>query len=192
VGAPGLDDLRPVIGAVAQRGGEVLQRGHDVAGDGLGRGEVDRGREDVIAALRGVDVVVGVHWCVGGAAGEGRDDLVGVHVRAGSRAGLEHVHGELRVVRAGCDLVGGRGDGGGEVLVQHPDPGVHPGRSGLHQPERPDLRAFEAAVGDREVLHGPLHRRAPKRVDGHPDLADGVVLNSVHRVAHLAHAPLHR
>ena len=47
-----------------------------------------------------------------------RDDLVGVHVRRGARAGLEDVDRELVVVRARGDLVGGGGDALGEVGVE--------------------------------------------------------------------------
>ena len=45
--------------------------------------------------------------------------------------------------------------------------------------ERADLRALEPAARDREVLHRPLRLCAPQRVDGHPDLAHGVVLDAV-------------
>ena len=58
---PALTTCGPVVGAAAQRRGEVLQRGDHVRDQGLGRGDVDRGGEHVVAALRGVDVVVRVH-----------------------------------------------------------------------------------------------------------------------------------
>ena len=43
-------------------------------------------------------------------------DLVGVHVRGGARAGLEHVDRELVVVLARGDLVAGGGDAAGQLL----------------------------------------------------------------------------
>jgi len=50
---------------------------------------------------------------LGGAVG---DDLVGVHVRGRARPSLKHVDGELVVVLAGDDLVGGLDDGFGLVV----------------------------------------------------------------------------
>ena len=60
------------------------------------RGEMDGRREDVVRALAHVDVVVRMHVL----AGERRDHLVRVHVRARARAGLEDVDRELVVVLA--------------------------------------------------------------------------------------------
>ena len=179
VGAARLDDVLPVLRLAVEHRAEVVQRGHRVADDRLGGGEVDRRREDVVGALRGVDVVVRVHLVAGRAGGQRRDDLVGVHVRAGARAGLEHVDRELVVVRAGRDLVRGGGHGVGEVGVEHAEVLVDARTRTLDQAERADLRGLDGASGDREVLHGPLGLRGPQRRGRHPDLAHGVVLDPV-------------
>ena len=78
IGTASMRCVRPALTTSAQSSarrrsarGEVLQRGDHVVGQGLGRGDVDRGREDVVAALRGVDVVVRVHRATRGAAWRG-------------------------------------------------------------------------------------------------------------------------
>ena len=96
---PGLDHGRELLRLALQREGEVAQRGHQVVDDRLGRRQVDRGREDVVGGLRGVDVVVRVHPPARSPGrGQRRDHLVHVHVRRGARAGLEDVDRELVVV----------------------------------------------------------------------------------------------
>ena len=184
VGAARGHNVGPVGFAAAQRGGEVLERGHDVGGQRLGGGEVDRGREDVVGRLRRVDVVVGVHVRPA-AVREGGDHLVGVHVGAGARAGLEDVDGEVVVVLARGDLVGGRGDRVRHGPVEHADVLVDARRGRLDQPQRADLRPLQPAAGDREVLDGPLGLGPPQRFGGHLHLAHRVALDP--EAALLAH-----
>ena len=106
---------------MALEGGlELLERGQQVVLGLVQRGEMDGRREHVVGGLAHVDVVVGV----GAVAGEVGDDLVGVHVRRGARAGLEDVDRELVVELAGGDAVGGGGDPLGEVGVEQPQLGV--------------------------------------------------------------------
>jgi hypothetical protein len=89
-----------------------LERGQQVRSPRLVGGEVHRGREHVVGGLPGVHVVVGVDELrahlpaedLGRAVG---DDLVGVHVRARARPGLEHVDGEVLVELAVGDLLRG-------------------------------------------------------------------------------------
>jgi hypothetical protein len=75
-------------------------------------GEVHRGREAVVRALRAIDVVVGMHRRLAAAALPGElvgapgDDLVDVHVGLRAAARLPHHERKLRVVAAGEDLVG--------------------------------------------------------------------------------------
>src|SRR5690606_40700291 len=47
------------------------------------------------------------------------------------------------------------------------------------------LRRFQAAPGDREVLHGALRLRPPQGVGGYPYLAHGVAFDPV-----LGHGPI--
>ncbi len=111
--------------------------------------------------------------------GDGRDHLVGVHVRAGARTGLEDVDGELVVVQAVGDLTGGRDDRVGLLRRQQAEVLVHLRARALEQAECADLGALERPERDREVLHRALGLRAPQRVDRHPHFAHGVVLDAV-------------
>ena len=88
-------------------------------------------REDVVRRLAHVDVVVRMHVL----AGQARDHLVRVHVRARARPGLEDVDRELVVELAGRDAVSGGGDALRLVGVEQPELGVHPGGSRLDAAE---------------------------------------------------------
>src|SRR5699024_6629341 len=79
VGPAGLDQVTPRGGAGFQRGGQRLERGHQVRDHDLGGGHVCGGGEGVVGRLRHVDVVVRVDGDALGGAQRG-DDLVGVHV----------------------------------------------------------------------------------------------------------------
>ena len=92
---------------------------------------------------------------------------------------MEHVDGELVVVQAVGDLGCGGDDRVGLLRVEQPEVLVHLCAGALEQAERADLGALQASARDREVLHRALGLRAPQRVDGHPDLAHGVVLDAV-------------
>ena len=61
VRAAGLHDVLELLGLGLEAPREVVQRRDEVAGGGLDGGDVDAGREGVVARLAGVDVVVGVH-----------------------------------------------------------------------------------------------------------------------------------
>ena len=100
VGAARLDHVLEAAGLACQRAFERLQRRQQVVLRQLQRRQLDRRGEHVVGGLTHVDVVVGVHP----AAGQGGDDLVGVRVRGGARAGLEDVDRELAVVLPGGDL----------------------------------------------------------------------------------------
>ena len=177
VGAPGLHDPCELLGLALQAGGEHRERREQVVDDGQRRGDVDRGREGVVARLAGVDVVVGVY--VGPvAAGEGRDHLVGVHVGAGARTGLEDVDRERVVVPAVDHRRRGRRDGRGLVVGDDAELAVDPGRGCLHPADRVDQGGFDRRTADREVLDRPLGLRPPQGVSRYPNLAHAVVLSA--------------
>ena len=69
--------------------------------------------------------------------------------------------------------------------VHHAEPGVHPRRRALDQGERADLRALEAAAGDREVLDRPLGLRLVLGGSRDAHLAHRVVFDAVVTVAAL-------
>ncbi len=175
--AAGLHDGRELARLGLERRGEVVEGGDEVADDARRGGDVHRGGEHVVGGLRGVDVVVGVHVGAEALRGERRDDLVGVHVGARARAGLEHVDGEVLVVGARGDLVGGGHDRVGHVLGEHPELGVGARGGLLHAREGLDVPALEAGAGDREVLHGALRLRPVQRGRGDAHLAHRVVLD---------------
>ncbi len=177
VGAARLDQLGGLRRLGLEGLGEVAQRGQQRAHDLLRRGEVDRGREGVVARLRGVHLVVGVHVAAEPAAGEAGDHLVGVHVRRRARPGLEHVDGELVEVLARGHLLGGGLDRPGHVVVEHAELGVRPGRRRLDLADRPQQRRRQRSSADREVLHRALGLRAVQGVGRHPHLAHRVVLD---------------
>src|SRR6202035_346274 len=95
----------------------------------------------VVGRLRHVDVVMGMlGHAVGG--GDARDHLVGVHVGAGARPGLEHVDRELLVVLAVGDFGGGGDDRVGLVGCQQPEVLVDLRASSLQQTQGTNLGAL--------------------------------------------------
>ena len=160
-----------------ERRREPVERGQQVVDDGERRGDVDAGREGVVAALRGVDVVVGVDLDAG-LRGQRRDHLVGVHVGAGARPGLEDVDGELPVVRPVDHGVGGGHDGLRLLVAYDAQRGVD-GRGGrLDVGQRLDVPGLQREAADREVLDRALGLGPPQCVARHLDLAHGVVLGA--------------
>ncbi len=124
VRAAGLHDRGEGVALALQCGGQVLQCRDEVVHDGRGGGDVDAAGEDVVARLAGVDVVVRVDRTAEALGGEGREDLVDVHVRRGAAAGLEDVDREVRVPAAVGHLGGRVLDRRGHVGRQHAEVGV--------------------------------------------------------------------
>ncbi|MEJ7718115.1 MAG: hypothetical protein WKF31_09200 [Thermoleophilaceae bacterium] len=120
VGAARFDHVGQLLGLGRETPRELLERGLEPVARVGERRQVHGRGEDVVGGLPHVDVVVGVHVL----AGEAGDDLVGVHVRRGARAGLEDVDRELVVVAAVRHLVGGGGDALGLVGVELSELGV--------------------------------------------------------------------
>ena len=128
-----------------ERSGERVERGQQVALELAERGEMDRGREDIVRALPHVDVVVRVHVL----AGQGGDDLVGIHVRARARARLEDVDRELVVVLAARDRIAGCSNPLRLLRVEQSELGIGAGSGGLDAAE-------PARHGDGNRLTGNL------------------------------------
>ena len=77
-------------------------------------GDMDCGRKSIVGALSHVDVIVRMNRFVACKAisagyfdGTITDNLIGVHVAAGSRTGLEHVDREFRIPLASSNLKAG-------------------------------------------------------------------------------------
>jgi len=179
MGTPGLDHCLELGGLRAEGVGQVTERRDQLVDDRVGRGDVDRRWEDVVARLAGVDVVVGVHVLPESLRGERREHLVGVHIRRRTRAGLEDVDREVLVVRAGGHLLGDGPDRVGHVLRDHAELAVDRGGRALHQGQGLDVIALQRRAGDREVLHRPLGLGPPQGVLGDPNLPHRVVLDPV-------------
>ena len=117
MGAPDLDDRRERLGLLLQRGAQRLDRRKHLFSKRARRGDVHRGRENVVRRLAEVHVVVGVHQALlpalaaeqlGSAVGE---HLIDVHVGLRAGAGLPHHQRKLGIVAAGQHLLGGASDG---------------------------------------------------------------------------------
>ena len=86
VRAPRLHDRCELPGLALERHRQPPQRRDEGIDHAIGRRQVDRRREDVVARLAGVDLVVGVDRPAQPLGGEVGDHLVGVHVGRGARS----------------------------------------------------------------------------------------------------------
>jgi hypothetical protein len=158
VRAPGLCHVGELLRLARERIGQLRDSRQQLVGRSIERRQVHSRREHVVRGLAQVDVVVGVH----APTGQGRDHLVGVHVRRGARAGLEHVDRELVVVLSGRDRIRRRGDPLGQALVEQPQRRVHP-RGGTLDPAQPmHHRNRDRLARDREVVDRLASLPAPK------------------------------
>ena len=102
-------------------------------------------------------------------AGDVGEHLVHIHVRGGTRSGLEDVDRELVLVSARCHLVCSRLEGSRHLRVDHAELGVDRGRGTLDERQGSDQRGIHALAGDGEVLHRTLGLRAPLGASGDLD-----------------------
>ena len=181
--APGLHLVADLARLRPDGGGEPAQgRQQPVAHRECG-GDVDGGRDDVVAALAAVDVVVGMDRLAEAAAREVGDDLVDVHVGAGAGAGLVDAERKLVGVTAGRDLERRVRDRRGKRRRQLAELAVRLGCGPLDQPDRADELRRHAVAADAEVVGGTLRLGAPERPCGDADLAEAVLFDAV-LVAH--------
>ena len=143
VRAPGLDDVLKAPRLARERALQLLERGQQLVLGDVQRGEVHGRGEHVVGGLAHVDVIVGVHLL----ARERGDHLVGVRVRRGARAGLEHVDRELRVVLARGDLARGALDLAGTGFAEQAQLAVDGRRRALHAREPADDRRDGLEMG---------------------------------------------
>lgn len=183
--APHLDDVGEVRLAAAQLVDERLQVGQDLQVAGV-EAHVDGRGVGVVRRLRTVHLVVGRAVSVFArtvAHVEQRhvgDDFVGVHVRAGPRAALYHVHGELVVIAAGADGLAG-GPYAGVLFVREQAQFVVRGSRGLFCPGQAAEKGRivrEAEAADGEVLDAAQCLDAVERVGRQLALAQQVVLRA--------------
>ncbi len=154
------------------------------------------GGDHVVGGLPHVHMIVGVHARAGvelhGPVG---DNLIGVHIRAGSRSGLEDIQREMAVMPAIGNLCRCLGDGARHRRIQAPEIRVHLGRRHLDASERLDEHAWEANARDRKIFHRPRRLGPVQGVGRHAHLAHGIPFNPIfaaHVFPSFAPAPLAR
>ncbi len=163
--------------------GQHVERGEGRGQRGQHR-QAHRRRDDVVGALGHVDVIVRVHRGVDAArraedlVGPVGEHLVNVHVVAGARAGLIHVHDELIAMLPAENLVGRLDDGVGQARLQP---------AGLLVRERgraldPDHRVHEGRQrtepGDRKILGRAQRLDAVQRVGRDGLFAQGIAFEA--------------
>ena len=178
VGAAGLD-LRLVLRCfLAHHPGKVHQcRLEDLLGL-QACADMDGGGNDVIGTLAHVDMVIRMHGPVGEGTGQPGDHFVDVHVGAGARPGLEHVHREVRIVLSVGHRQARLANGRFRVLVQQTQFGVGTGTCGLDQAKRMDERIWKCQPADREIFHGPLRLCAVQGIRRHIELTHAVFFST--------------
>ena len=178
MGASGLDDPVELARLALERRSEVRQRRQEVTFDRHQSRDVQRGRDHVVAALAEVDVVVRVDLLSQQLAGAVGDHLVGIHVGAGSAAGLKHVDGKLGVPRAIGDLAGRALDRARQVRGQQPESRIHARGGNLDPPQGVEERRRQRLPRDGEILDRTLGLRAVPRFGRHLHLAQAVLLDA--------------
>ena len=163
VGATRLDHVVELRGLRLERACERLHRRQQVVDGPVERREVHGGREDVVRRLAHVDVVVRVHAL----AGEVRDHLVRVHVRARPGAGLEDVDRELVVELACRDAIAGGGDALCHLRIEQAQIRVRAGGRGLDPAEPVRDGGGNGLTRDGEVGHGLVGLGPPQLLRAH-------------------------
>ena len=107
------------------------------------------------------------------------DDLVDVHVRLRTAAGLPDDERKMPVQCTGQNLVANSADRVRAPLIQRAETQIGARRRLFHHGERPDDLLRHALRADAEVFIAALRLRAPVPVGGHADLAHGIVLHTV-------------
>ena len=182
VRTPDLDDLVPLARVLLERLVQALHRGDRLLGRHRVGRDVHGRREGVVGRLAHVDVVVGVHRLLRAELASEQldapvgDDLVDVHVRLRTRAGLPHVEREVVVELTTDHLVADALDERalprGQTTVTRVD---H--RRGLLDVAVGvvDL-VWHAVVADVEVDEAPLRLRSPVAIRRDHHVAEAVEL----------------
>ena len=178
VGAAGLDDVREFLRLLGQGLVQDLQARDEVIDGSFRSRHVGSGGEGVIGGLAHVDVIVRVNLYAL-LMHQGGDDLVGVHIGRGAGAGLEYVDGEGIVVLAIRDFLCGGDNGVCLFCIQAAGVLVDLCACSLEQAKRTNLRIFQAAAGNREIVYRTLGLCAPQGISGNFNLAHSVMFGTV-------------
>ena len=207
VRAADLDDVVKLGALLVKRVTQALERWEKLLGDLKHRGNVHRGREGIVAALRAVHMVVGVHRRLGAnlAAehldGTVRDNLIHIHVRLRARTRLEDDQRKVVVKLAADHLVSSAANRIGDLGVQAV--ALVDNRSSLleHTKSLDDLNRHALTLAtNAEVDRRALRLAAPVLLCRHLELAHRVLFNTelaltghacsgqrTHRQTHRAH-----
>jgi hypothetical protein len=183
VGPAGLDDAIELIALGQQTSGKSLERREQRCQARENR-EAHRGRDHVVGALRHVDVIVRVHGRIGAPCsaeqlvGPVCEYLVTVHVVAGTRARLIHVHDELIAVPAAENFIGRVDDGVGEPRLESSALLVGQGRGALDPDDGIHEHRKRTEPRDREILRGTERLDAVQGVGGNRSFAQGIAFGA--------------
>ena len=110
------------------------------------------------------------------------DYFIGVHVRGGSRATLEHVHPEVLVMTSGAYLAAGGDDRVRDGRLEKAEVPVCFGGGFLHGGDRGQKRRELAKLNaaDGKILHRAQCLYAVQRIGGDVTFAEEIVLASCH------------
>ncbi|MNY01482.1 hypothetical protein D3C86_1340150 [compost metagenome] len=156
VRTPGFDVVMNLLGLALDDLHQMRQRRQQLFMERQCCADVNGGRDDVVAALPAVDVIVGVHRLAQQAAGQRGDHFVGVHVRAGTGTGLEHIHREVLHEIAFEQALGCVDDGFALGFADLLELDVGAGGRCLGQDQRADELNRHRFAADREVIHRTL------------------------------------
>ena len=192
VGASDLNDVFPFFGFGLENVAAFFERGDQLVLNAERDGDVDRGRERVVRGLTAVDVVVRVNFLLEGEAvvsGDFEraigDDLVRVHIRGGSGAGLIDVDGEFRVELAVGDFLGGLFKGVDFLIAQRratfgeaSELRVCRRGAEFDETERVDKLRRDRSARNWEIIDGALSLSAIIRVFRQSDFAHRVTFDT--------------
>ncbi|MNF54407.1 hypothetical protein D3C84_358350 [compost metagenome] len=178
VRTPGLDVVMHLPGLALDDLHQVRQRRQQLLMQRQRRTDVDSGRNNVVAALATVDVIVGVHRLAEQAAGQRGDHFVGVHVGTGARTGLEDIHRKVLHEIAFKQALGRIDNGLALGFADLLELDVGAGRRGLGQDQRANELHGHRLAADREVIHRTLGLCAVEGVFRDLKLAHAVALNT--------------
>ena len=179
MGTPGLHDIVGFLGLPPDDLPQVRERREQCLGNLQGGAHVNGGRNDVIAALAHVDVIIGMHLRAQALGREARNDLVGIHVGTGPRTGLEDINGELRIVPAVGYFQRRCLDRHRLAGLEQAELRIRTGSGPLDEAQGANEAPRHGQAADREVVHRTLRLSAPQGLLRHPQLAHAVALDAI-------------
>ena len=178
VGAADLDDRRKRFGLARKLGVQMLQRRNKPARYFLRRGNMHRGRENIVRGLAHIDVIVGMDRRFGAAraaenlVGAIGDHLIDVHVALGAGASLIDRQREMIIELAVEDFLRRLDDRSCPARIDEAKRAIGLRRGALDDGERHDQRARHYLIADRKIMPRALGLGAPIAVGRHFDRAE--------------------